>query len=382
MACEAEESEEEEDEPEPVPGEKNANLEIGYKDRTFVTRGNMVGVFSNDNEGKKLQFVTNIANIRDKKNRAILPDKVMLHQQDTNLILKDPLRPDTLYMLDLETGKIADEMRVSEDMIVKTFAPNAKFAQQDPEQTFTGLSSNTIFRVDPRLGGDRIVGAESKTYSGKPLFSSVATTGAGGIALASEKGEIKLFDRLGIRAKTALPGSGEPITAVDVSADGKYLVVTGKDHLLFIDTTIREGKNKDESGFNKSFPADAKPKPIRLKLKPEHRLMMGGDSVSFTPAKFNTGKDLKESSIVTSTGPFVLTWNVRRVINGHTEYRISKFNDNVVAENFRFGGDKEIIVTLPSQVLKAQSSTFTQPTTEALTRRSGRRGEGIVKKWS
>lgn len=69
--------------------------------------------------------------------------------------------------------------------------------------------------------------------------------------------------------------------------------------------------------------------------------------VSFTPARFNTGVNEEEKTIVTSTGPYVITWNFRRVKNGHYDYQIKQYADNVVADNFKFGQDRSIIVALP-----------------------------------
>ncbi|SCO54819.1 uncharacterized protein FFNC_15668 [Fusarium fujikuroi] len=67
-----------------------------------------------------------------------------------------------------------------------------------PEQTFLGISNNSIYRVDPRL-------PENKTVN--------TTTEKGYVAVGSDKGDIRLFARLGIRAKTQLPSLGDPITA-------------------------------------------------------------------------------------------------------------------------------------------------------------------------
>jgi hypothetical protein len=84
--------------------------------------------------------------------------------------------------------------------------------------------------------------------------------------------------------QTALPALGDPIIGVDVSADGRWLVATCKTYLLLIDTLIGDGRYKGSLGFDRSFPADSKPMPKRLQLKPEHLAYMT-DPVSFTPAR-------------------------------------------------------------------------------------------------
>jgi hypothetical protein len=179
------------------------------------------------------------------------------------------------------------------------------------------------------------VQSEFKQYATKNDFSAAATTESGKLAVASNKGDIRLFDQIGKNAKvrgsihfraahqqTALPALGDPIIGVDVSADGRWLVATCKTYLLLIDLLIGDGRYKGSLGFDRSFPADSKPIPRRLQLRPEHVAYMK-NPVSFTPAKyvtyrrayfscladgrFNTGPQETEKTIITSTGNYVVT---------------------------------------------------------------------------
>lgn len=73
-------------------------------------------------------------------------------------------------------------------------------------------------------------------------FQTLATTESGHIALGSGKGDIRLFDRLGVNAKTALPTLGDPIVGIDVSKDGRWILATCKTYILLIDTKISAGQ--------------------------------------------------------------------------------------------------------------------------------------------
>ncbi|GAA6001784.1 Vid27p [Rhodotorula paludigena] len=359
---------------------KNSQLAVGYKDDlSFVVQGDMIGVFKQQREGgKKLKFVTSIVNIAGgPNNKNFAPGTVMLHNQDTSMILQNPLAPGSLYRLDLETGKVVDEYKVSDDFAVSNFLPDSKFAQTTQQQTFIGHSRNGLFRIDPRLGGSKLVESEFKQYATKADFSAAATTESGKLAVASQKGDIRLFDKLGKIAKTALPALGDAILGIDVSADGRWVLATCKTYLLLIDTLIPESsgsKYAGQSGFDRAFPAAAKPTPRRLTLKPEHVAHMqevqGGDGVSFTPAKFNaalTGEP--EKTIVTSTGPFIVAWNFRQVKAGNIHnYTLRRFSDDVVADNFKFGGDREIIVTLPENVFVEEKKKLKAPTRDSIVR--------------
>lgn len=208
----------------------------------------------------------------------------MLHQQDTKMVVMDDAAPYSLFELDIERGKIVEEWKVNEDIPVKHIAPENKFAQMTTEHTLVGASGNALFRIDPRISGNKLVDSQFKQYVSKNKFSGVTTTAKGKLAVASEKGDIRLFDTIGKNAKTALPPLGDPITGIDVTADGRWIVATTRTYLLLIDTLIGEGRYAGSLGFDRSFPADAKPIPRRLQLRAEHVAFMG-HSVNFTPAR-------------------------------------------------------------------------------------------------
>ena len=209
----------------------------------------------------------------------------MLHQQDSKMVVMNAGTPHSLFHLDIERAKIVEEWKVHDDVTVDHVAPNTKFSQTTHEQTLVGTSHNALFRIDPRMSGNKLVDSQYKQYASKNKFSGVTTTASGKLAVASEKGDIRLYDTVGKIAKTALAPLGDPITGVDVSADGRWIVATTKTYLLLVDVLIGQGKYAGSFGFDRSFPADAKPVPRRLQLRPEHVAYMN-QNISFTPARF------------------------------------------------------------------------------------------------
>jgi hypothetical protein len=209
----------------------------------------------------------------------------MLHDQDTKMVLMNSSEPHSLFSMDIERGKIVEEWKVHDNVNVDYIAPDNKFAPTTREQTLVGASDNALFRIDPRVSGTKMVESQFKQYASKNKFSGVTTTASGKLAVASEKGDIRLFDAIGKNAKTALPPLGDPILGIDVTADGRWIVATTKTYLLLIDTLIGEGRYQGSLGFDRSFPATAKPIPRRLQLRAEHVAYMG-HSVSFTPARW------------------------------------------------------------------------------------------------
>src|ERR1700749_5041858 len=133
----------------------------------------------------------------------------MLHNQDASMILMKDDDPHTLYRMDLDRGKVVEEWHVHDEVSVNEIAPDSKFAPTTAQQTLVGTSHNALFRIDPRLSGQKLVDSEYKQYASKNGFTSVATTASGKLAVGSTKGELRLFDTIGKNAKTALPPLGD-----------------------------------------------------------------------------------------------------------------------------------------------------------------------------
>ncbi|CAE6538479.1 unnamed protein product [Rhizoctonia solani] len=370
---EEENSEDEEDSDEehgpvrmPDAGGKNKLLANGYKNGlSYIARGKNIGVFRKT-EDDTLEYAATISKLLTPQGKQFAPKKMMLHQQDATLVLMNEQNPNALYQMDIETGKIVEEWKISDHIEINAMNPDSKFAQMTPQQTLVGTSHNALFRIDPRVSGNKLVDSEYKQYATKAAFSSVTTTDKGQLAVASEKGDIRLFDSIGKNAKTALPALGDPVIGVDVTADGRHVVATCRTYLLLIDTLIGEGRYAGSLGFDRSFPANAKPMPKRLQLRPEHIGYMGGH-VSFTPARFNSGPESEEQFIVTSTGNFVIAWDFRKVKKGRLDrYDIKQYEQQVMADDFRMGDNKDIVVALSDNVHLTKKQALVKPTRQSL----------------
>jgi len=284
----------------------------------------------------------------------------MLHKQDTSMLLLHPEQNSKIFKMDLERGDIVEEWKTDGVTPVNELFPQTKYAQMTSEDTVLGLNNLGFLYLDPRLPKEKMVSSQSYFYkhTTKPSLSCAATTAKGHMVVGTRNGDIRLFSEKTLqtpkrdleqapRAKTALPGFGDPITGIDVSSDGQWILATCKTYLLVIQTTMTGGQTGFETSMGKE-----KPIPRRLQLRREHIAEMGG--ISFTPAKFNTGPD-KETSIVTSTGPYVITWNFRKVKqNQLNEYQVKQYKEVVVADQFRYGSDKAIVVATPNDVSMAQ----------------------------
>lgn len=350
---EEEDSEEEEDHNSLSSKSRNEQMVVGMKNSNmnYVLQdgGKMISIFGNrDSDSNELNLLNQIS----------LPDSMkmlMLHKEDNELLLK---KDSTVLKMNLERGQIVEEW----DLSCSSLLPTQKYSQLTDEATMIGIDKNSIFGIDTRISGrNKKIPLSGKEYASNVKFSSASTTGAGNIAVGNERGEIRLFSGLGDkRAKTLIPGFGDPIKGVDTSYDGRWIIVTCKTYLLLIDT---KEDGSDSNGFLKGM--KEKPLPRRLQLLPEHQSYIGGQ-IDFSIAKFSMfapQENHEERSIVTSTGNYVITWNMRRIKAGRLfDYQIRKYDENIVADSFKFGKDREIVVTLPNEITLIGGTGMKSPT--------------------
>ena len=65
-------------------------------------------------------------------------------------------------------------------------------------------------------------------------------SGDGYVVIGSDDGQIRMYSEKSLtRANTAIPGLGGPITAVDVTYDGKWVLATTKNYLMVVKTTYK-----------------------------------------------------------------------------------------------------------------------------------------------
>ena len=82
----------------------------------------------------------------------------------------------------------------------------------------------------------------------------------------------------------------------------------------------------------------------------------------FTPAYFNTGRDSKETTIVTSLGKYVVTWSMGKVLlDKGNPYLVKRYTQNVIADNFKFGSNNEVIMALQDDVSMVSRRSLANP---------------------
>ncbi|EXC19763.1 hypothetical protein L484_006338 [Morus notabilis] len=311
------------------------------------------------------------------------PKKALLMRAETNMLLMSPFnegKPHSkgLHHLDIETGKIVTEWKFAKDgtdIAMRDIVNDSKGAQLDPTgSTFLGLDDNRLCRWDMRdkngmvqdlAAGDGPVlnWTQGHQFSRGTNFQCFASTGNGSIVVGSLDGKIRLYSSSSMRqAKTAFPGLGSPITHVDVTFDGKWILGTTDTYLILICTLFIDKGGNTKTGFAGRM-GNRISAPRLLKLTPLDSHLAGADN-KFRNAQFSwvTESGKQERHLVATVGKFSVIWNFQQVKNGSHEcyrnqeglkscycYKIVLKDDSIV--DSRFMHDKYAVTDSPEAPL-------------------------------
>ncbi|WCJ35415.1 Vacuolar import/degradation Vid27-related protein [Euphorbia peplus] len=311
------------------------------------------------------------------------PKKALLMRAETNMLLMSPVtegKPHTtgLHHLDIETGKIVTQWKFEKDgtdITMRDIANDSKGAQLDPSgSTFLGLDDNRLCRWDMRdrngivqdlasSDGPVLNWAQGHQFSRGTNFQCFASTGDGSIVVGSLDGKIRLYSSNSMRlAKTAFPGLGSPITHVDVTYDGKWILGTTDTYIILICTLFTGKDGKTKTGFNGRM-GNRIAAPRLLKLTPLDSHLAGINN-KFRNAQFSwvTENGKQERHLVATVGKFSVIWNFQQVKDGSHEcyhnqeglkscycYKIVLKDDSIV--DSRFMHDKFAVSDSPEAPL-------------------------------
>ncbi|KAK2665089.1 hypothetical protein Ddye_003663 [Dipteronia dyeriana] len=320
------------------------SLALGALDNSFLVSDLGVQVYKNfnngiHNKGVSVRFDGGSSQIGSNST----PKKAMLMRGETNMMLMSPMKEGKphasgIKQLDIETGKIVTEWKFEKDgadITMRDITNDTKGSQLDPsESTFLGLDDNRLCQWDMRdrggivqnlLNGDSSVlnWNQGHQFSKGTNFQCFASTGDGSIVVGSLDGKIRLYSKTSMRqAKTAFPGLGSPITQVDVTYDGKWILGTTDTYLVLICTLFTDKDGKTKTGFGGRM-GNKIPAPRLLKLTPLDSHLAGTDN-KFHGGHFSwvTEGGKQERHLVATVGKFSVVWDFQQVKNSaHDCYR-------------------------------------------------------------
>ncbi|KAK4490367.1 hypothetical protein RD792_001043 [Penstemon davidsonii] len=358
-----------------VDGGAIQSLALGALDNSFLVSDSGIQVvrnYSHGIQGKGIYVNFDDGRFSGRKvttnSSYSTPRKALLMKAETNMLLMSPVnegKPHSrgLHQFDIEAGKIVSEWRFEKDgadISMRDITNDSKGAQIDPSgSTFLGLDDNRLCRWDmrDRKGLVQDVVNESTPvlnwtqghqFSRGTNFQCFATTGDGSIVVGSLDGKIRLYSISSMRqAKTAFPGLGSPITHVDVTYDGKWILGTTDTYLILICSLFTDKDGNTKTGFAGRM-GNRISAPRLLKLTPldSHR---AGANKKFRNAQFSwvTENGKQERHLVATVGKFSVIWNFQQVKDGSHEcyqnqvglkscycYKIVLKDDSIVDSRF------------------------------------------------
>lgn len=306
----------------------------------------------------------------------ITPSKAILMDRESKMNM---LTPDSasIYSADIETGSIVNEYSIQKSGVeIKALdlVTDTKRSQLDSGSTFLSLGANSINRWDTRTKeglAQTLASPVALTFEGgrdytkNPNFTCMATSGDGYRAVGSRDGKIRLYNsKVEQIAKTSIPGLGAPITDIDVTFDGKWVLATTDSFLIVIKTIYKDGP-KELCGFTSRLGNKA-PAPRLLKLRREDTFSTKGAPLERAKFTWITEKGRQERYIVASCGNYTIKWNFRSiklaepdlVTNGLTTittYQMIPKTEHVIDttfmhENYAHGDDASMVVLTEKHV--------------------------------
>ncbi|KAJ0965679.1 hypothetical protein J5N97_026817 [Dioscorea zingiberensis] len=269
------------------------------------------------------------------------PKKALLMKAETNMLLMSPVvagKPHAtgVHQLDIETGKVVTGWKFEKDgadIMMRDITNDSKGAQLDPsESTFLGLDDNRLCRWDMRdrrgivqnlansMESPVLQWTQGHQFSRGTNFQCFASTGDGSIVVGSIDGKIRLYSKSSMRmAKTAFPGLGAPITHVDVTYDGKWILGTTDTYLILVCTIFKDKDGREKTGFSgRMGNRIAAPRLLKLTPLDSH---LAGKNKKFQKGQFSwvTENGKQERHLVATVGKFSVIWNFQQVKNSHHE---------------------------------------------------------------
>ena len=206
-------------------------------------------------------------------------------------------------------------------------------------KTLLGFSDNQLLLIDTRESKLNNLD-ESKNYKSDVKFTSIVATSFGGIAVGSEKGDIRLFNKVGKIAKTLMKGFGDEIIGIDVTNDGRWVLATTKCYLLLVLTTVSDEK----TGFEETKGKEGV-RPVMLRIMPNDIKKYKLEPINFDAARFSVSKKREETSFVASTGNHLIIWNFSKVKKGILDsYVIVRSNEEVKQSQFKMNKQEVVVM--------------------------------------
>ena len=315
-------------------------------DRTFcVNDNNEIVVYKSNFNDDTIEKFSSLPVIKEYKGKNVILNKGLLYKSEQNMLLLDENNPYVLYQYDLPKGKIVSEWNTDKTKI-SDICSLKRNGQTTDEKVIYGVNPKSIFTLDERVNNKNNIG-EIKTYQTKNFANKIISSGEGQFVTGGEKGDLRFYDRIGIKAKNLMSLYGDPIRHIDISSDDQYLLLTCDKYLLLINVNDLKGES---SAFKKTIKLEERRGPLTLQIKTKDIAKYELQNAVFTSARFDHNES-GLNNIITSLGEYIIIWNYNDIRKGKVDkYKIQKTDDLIIDNYFKVGKGNRIIVGMPTKM--------------------------------
>ena len=315
-------------------------------DRTFcVTDDNQIVVYKANEDEDSFEKLSSMPVVQEYKGKNVCFSQGLLYKSEQNMLLLDENNPYVLYQYDLPKEKIVSEWK-TDNTSIYDICSKKRNGQTTDEPLIYGVNPKSVFTLDERVNNKNNI-VDIKTYSTKNNANKIMSNNNGQFVTGSTKGDLRLYDRIGIKAKNVFSFYGDPIRFIDISSDDQYILLTCDKYLLLVNSNDSEG---DKNAFIKTIKTIERKTPLRLQIKTTDVAKYGLADANYTAAKFNVNKN-GENNIITSLGEYIIVWNYNDIRKGKiANYKIKKVNDLVIDNYFKVGRGNKIIIAMPTKM--------------------------------
>ena len=295
-------------------------------DRTFcVTDDNQIVVYKANEDEDSFEKLASMPVVQEYKGKNVCFSQGLLYKSERNMLLLDENNPYVVYQYDLPKEKIVGEWK-TEKTTISDICSMKRNGQTTDEPLIYGVNPKAVFTLDERVNNKNNI-VDIKTYSTKNNANKIMSNNDGQFVTGGTKGELRLYDKIGNKAKNLFSFYGDPIRFIDISSDNQYILLTCDKYLLLVNASDSEG---EKTAFLKTIKTIERKTPLRLQIKTTDVAKYKLSNANYTAAKFNVNKN-GENNIITSLGEYIIIWNYNDIRKGKiVNYKIKKVNDLVI----------------------------------------------------
>jgi len=315
-------------------------------DRTFcVTDNNEIVVYKANQDDDSIEKLSSMPVVQEYNGKNLCFSNGLLYKCENNMLLLDERNPYAIYQYDLPKEKIVSEWK-TDKRTISDICTLKKNGQTTDEPLIYGVNNKAVFTLDERVNNKNNI-VDLKEYATQTYANKITSTHDGQFVTGGTKGDLRLYDKIGVKAKNMFSFYGDPIRFIDISSDDQYILLTCDKYLLLVNACNNGG---EKSAFLKTIKTIERKTPLRLQIKTTDVAKYGLADANYTAAKFNVNKS-GENNIITSLGEYIIVWNYNDIRKGKiANYKIKKVNDLVIDNYFKAGRGNKIIIAMPTKV--------------------------------